>query len=346
MQILTDERKILASYPEAGETLAEIKRHGLPWDFTPDGRAPSLERWLQVRDIKQFALPMQIKKYKAAYLRGDAVPPVVVTVDGVGIDGANRTAGALDAGLASIPQFRIKINYEEATESQRRQLVAFGVAANNKHGLGMPKSTNAERIRELAKDGKSVKQMAAELHVTDSQVSAVLAEDKGRARLTNLGIKVEDGLKSSHVQKLGWKSNQLNNPVMRAVAELTRDARLSVGELEDLLRELGKLTSDEEKLAAVEQAKADHGPRLRQVVRRSDNYGGKLRQALKRVLTLLEDPSSAIELDPRQVEEHLRVVGLAEDKLGKVVSEQRNALRAADVRDGYGVVSPPFRSGS
>ncbi len=346
MQIWQDEKRVLASYPEAGEVLAEIKMHGLPWDFVPDGRMPSLERWLQVRDIAQFALPMQIKKYKAAYLRSRPVPPVVVTIDGLGIDGANRVGGALDAGLSIIPQFRIRIAHEDATESQRRQMLELGAALNNKHGLSMPKTQNAHLVRQLNKDGKSVKQIAGDLNITESQVSSVLAEDKGMARLTNLGIKVTDGLKPSHVQKLGWKSQQLNNPVMRSVAELVRDSNLSTKELEDLLRALSKLTSDEDKLACVAQAAADYGPRLRQAVRRHDNFGGKLRQRLHTTLAIVEkDPGVAIELDPRYVEEHLRMLNLTVDKLNQVIKEQREALRAADVRDGYGqaVSIPAFR---
>lgn len=160
-------------------------------------------------------------------------------------------------------------------------------------------------------------------------------------RLTQLGIKVEDGLKPSHVQKLGWKSKELNNPVMRAVAELVRDSSLSTVELDDLLRTIAKLTSDEEKLAAVEQAKQDYGPRLRQVVKRHDNFGGKLRQRVRSLLQVTEkDPGAAIELDPRHVEEHLRLLNLAVEQLNTVIKEQRDALRAADVRDGYGQV--PF----
>lgn len=347
MQVWQDEKKILASHLEAGEVLAEIKMHGLPWDFVPDGRIPSTEQWLQVRDIKQFALPMQIKKYKAAYTRGRPVPPIVVTIDGVGIDGANRVGGALEAGLVTLPQFRIRINYSEATESQRRQLIELGAALNNKHGLGMSRDNNARLIKQLAKDGSSVKEIATNLNVTASQVSAVLAEEKGMVRLQQLGIAVEGGLKPSHVQKLGWKSQQLNNPVMRAVAELTRDSALSTVELEDLLRRLTKLTSDEEKLAVVQEARDDYGPRLRQVVSRRDNFGGKLRQRAKGVLQVIEkDPGSAIELDARHVEEHLRILNLLVEKANAVIKEQRDALNAANVRDGYGAVTvPQFRAG-
>lgn len=345
MQVWHDEKKILASYPEAGEVLAEIKMHGLPWDFVPDGRTPSVERWLQVRDIKQFALPMQIKKYKTAYTRGRPVPPIVITIDGMGIDGANRVGGALEAGLAILPQFRIGISYEDATESQRRQMLELGAALNNKHGLGIPKETNNAHVRSLAKDGRSVKQIAEALNITASQVSSVLAEDRGMVRLQQLGIAVEGGLKPSHVQKLGWKSQQLNNPVMRSVAELVRDSNLSTSELEDLLRQISKLTSDEEKLAAVQTAKEDYGPRLRQAATRRDNFGGKLRQRAKSVLQVIEkDPGSAIELDPRHVEEHLRILNLVVDKTNAVIKEQRDALRAANVRDGYGAVTvPAFR---
>jgi hypothetical protein len=345
MQVWQDEKKILAAYPEAGEVLAEIKMHGLPWDFVPDGRIPSLELWLQVRDIAQFALPMQVKKYKTAYLRQRPVPPIVGTVDGMGIDGANRVAGGLQAGLSVLPQFRIRIAYEDATESQRRQLVELGAALNNKHGLGMSKETNKLHVRSLAKDGKTVKQIAYDLNITESYVSSVLAEDRGMVRLTQLGIKVEDGLKPSHVQKLGWKADKLNNSVMRAVAELVRDSSLSTKELEDLLRELSKLTSDEEKLACVAQAAQDYGPRLPQTVRRADNYGGKLRQRAKSVLAIIEkDPGVAIERDYRHVEEHLRVLNLLVEKTNAVIKEQRDALRAADVRDGYGAVTiPAFR---
>ena len=345
MQIWSDEKKILAAYPEAGEVLAEIKMHGLPWDFVPDGRIPSTEHWLQVRDIKQFALPMQIKKYKTAYTRGRPVPPIVVTVDGLGVDGANRVGGALEAGLTTLPQFRIGTKYHDATESQRRQLIELGAALNNKHGLGMSKENNSRLVRQLAKDGKSVKEIANNLNITASQVSSVLAEDKGMVRLTQLGIAVEGGLKPSHVQKLGWKSQQLNNPVMRQVAELVRDSNLSTSELVDLLRQLTRLTSDEEKLAAIETARADYGPRLRQVVSRHDNFGGKLRQRAKGVLGVIEkDPGAAIELDPRHVEEHLRILNLLVEKANAVIKEQREALRAADVRDGYGAVTvPAFR---
>lgn len=348
MQIMTDERKILQAYPEAGRVIASLKEHGLSWDFTPDGRIPDLSRWIQVRPIEQFHLPMQSKKYKVAYLRNKPVPPIVVTADGVGIDGANRTSGALEAGLAIIPQFRLRIKYEEATDSQRRQLILFATAANNEHGLGMSKAANATLIRDFSKDGKTVKQLASELNVSESLVSAVLAEDRGVARLNNLGIQMEDGLRPSHVQKLGWKSRELNNAVMLKVAELTRDSHLSVGELEDLLRQLAKLTSDEDKLAAVAQAAADYGPRLRQVVRRADNFGGKLRQRGKSMLLVIEkDPGSAIELDARYVEDHLKMLDLLIVKLEEVRKEQRSAIGATSVRDreGHSPVVPTFRSG-
>lgn len=346
-QIWSDEKKILAAYPEAGEVLAEIKMHGLGWVFVPDGRIPSTERWLQVRDIKQFALPGQIKKYKTAYMRERPVPPIVVTADGMGVDGANRVGGALEAGLSTLPQFRIGINYEDATDSQRRQLLELGAALNNKHGLGMPRETNNRLIMLLAKDGKSAKEIAINLNITPSQVSAVQAYERGVTRLTNLGIKVEDGLKPSHIQQLGFKSKELNNPVLRAVAELTRDSKLSTAEQADLLRTLSNLPSDEEKLAAVATAREDYGPRLRQVVSRHDNFGGKARQRARSLLQVIEaDPGATIELDPRHVEEHLRIFNMVVEKANQVIKEQRDALRAADVRDGYGAVTvPQFRTG-
>jgi predicted transcriptional regulator len=264
----------------------------------------------------------------------------------MGIDGANRVGGALEAGMSTIPQFRITIDYETAPEPQRRQMKELGAALNNKHGLGMSKANNNRLILELAKDGKSVKAMAAELNVSESQVSGVLAEERGRVRLAQLGIKTEDGLKPSHIQKLGWKSRELNNPVMLASAELIRDSNLSVGELEDLLRELGKLTSDEEKLAAVAKAREDYGPRLRQVVKRRDNFGGKLRQRAKGVLGVIEkDPGAAIELDSRYVEEHLKVLDLLITKLEEVRKEQRAAIRAGSAFSDHGPVVPTFNPG-
>lgn len=334
MQITTNEAKLP---PEAMPVLQDIKKAGLPWDYAFDGKPPTLQGRLQVREIEEPA-PRWVQQYRTAYERGDHLPPIVTTLDGHLVDGATRAAAAVAAGMLTMPMFRIKITYGTASESQKRALRAFGRAANNQHGKGMTRSENESGVRDLAAEGRTIKDIATELKVSEAFVSGVLAEDRGRQRLEQLGIRIEGGLKPSHVRELGYKDKQLTTPTRRALAELTRDAHLRVEDMVSICKQMAEQPDEDAKLAVLAQARVDYGSRIRPRNANAPRNSGKLRQAGGRVLALIDkDPGSAVEMNPDYVDDHVKMLLKIIDRCEKVLAEQQKNENTRN-----GVTAVPF----
>src|SRR6202021_2397134 len=104
---------------------------------------PDYTRRVQVRAIKETAPIMEVKKYATAWLRGDKLPPIVVTADGYVGDGATRAGGATQAKMTTMPAFVLNASWENAPSMTKKRLKSLGFALNMTHGRSM-KTDNIE----------------------------------------------------------------------------------------------------------------------------------------------------------------------------------------------------------
>jgi hypothetical protein len=303
MQITTDRRKMPG---EALPVLDEIERHGFE---TPDyivtgGKLPDTTRRVQVRDTRELA-SSEVTRYAQAYGRGDKLPPVVVTWDWYLVDGATRTGGARKAGLAEIPQFRLKEKYEGASEATIAAFKNFGHAMNNMHGKGMSKANQANLILEGIAGGATHKELASRLHIGDSVIQGVLAEAAGRARAAELNLDLS-ALKPSHFKSLGGKE-RFTDPVWTGLAMLAQKAGMPVDEMNQVAKRIEGVRSEEGRLALLKEEMASNTDRIKGFTRKPSKVVN-LKRAAGGFLSIEEDPASAIERDPEAVKPYLETL--------------------------------------
>lgn len=333
MQTTTNEKNVPL---ESGPGLLEIKAQGFDglWSYAFEHRLPDMSSRLQVRNIKNQILPAQVRKYKLAFERGDAVPAIMVTMDGHLVDGANRTEGARQAGLLTIPAFIIKVNYGTATPSQQRQLKRLGAAMNNMHGQSMTKADNIEQIKEHKADGKTAREIAAEMHISPNIVNSVLATLRGQERLMHLGIS-PDGLKEGILTEVGYKDDKLTNRVLRPALKVAAETDMSVHDFRALVKATLSRHEEAEKLEVVEGVAQERAHlagmiRTRRNVRGDSGFNGKLGRALGLVLAVEDVPENTVETNPAAAGQRVQKIKRAISTLEKALHYQQEADRARE----------------
>jgi hypothetical protein len=335
MQAITDPKNLP---PEARVVYEEVEQLGFAHSrYFAGARMPDLTRRVQVRPISQLAPPLEVSKYAQAYARDEKLPPVIITRDWYLVDGATRVSAAIKAGKSVINLVQIQVDFEGAAKPVQDRIIALGLGFNNTHGRRMRDADIADLIAGIITEGESAKSLAARLHLPESTVAGVFSLQRGRKRLEELKVDVE-GLKSSHIKSLGSKT-WLTNPLFVKLAELTRDAHLTVAELGEISAQLATVPTEQGRLKLLDGERASRSDRIRGIPTRPGR-AGQVRRALGHILKVEDSPDSAVEMDQEAADRYLSFLIRSRSVLDKIISAQTAVERArADVAEpkyGYG----------
>jgi hypothetical protein len=322
--------------------IRQVKLMGFTGSYVTDGPLPAADRTrLQVRSFKNDAPRNMVSKYRENMIRGDIFPPILVTRDGIVIDGSTRVAAARPAGRKTISQIRLDVDYEGAGEDTRERLRKLGAGMNEMNGKSMAKGDIEELIAMNTDPGEDPKAVAAKIHYPLATVRRVFKIQEGRRWLTRLGVEDPDGRLSAEHMKLfaGW-DEKMTDVILAHVANLARDAKLTSVQTAELGQKVIGLGSEVAKLNFLDSERVSADDRIRGVTTKPDP-AAQLRQALGGVRRFADSIGIAVE---HKTDPELRLRHVQELKEAQLVIEQ--VLKEQNTQDAQlakiPVVTSPF----
>jgi hypothetical protein len=313
----------------------EIKRLGFDFAFEaqydlerlnvnrddPTGR-------VQVRDVKHVAPRDNVKRY-AAQMEYAAFPPIVVTADGVTVDGNTRSAASLQRKSKFFPAYVLDVAYTSATPKQKHLLVALAATLNQQNGQPLDKSEQPAAVEALLAENWKSEEIIRAIGVTRGTVAAVRKEMQGKAKLERAGLKVED-MQPKTVRALGAEpAVDLNDAPYVALAKLATDAGLSMAEVKGLAKEAKATGSDADAVTLIERVRGESGERIRD--RQLTGHGRPprsriLRQHLGFIVNNADDITSLVETNPASMAETVEMLEQARSVIDQLLEAQRLKL--------------------
>jgi hypothetical protein len=304
---------------------------GVDADFEPQFdrlKIPADER-VQSRIDKNNAPAHMVNRYANQMGEFD-FPPVVLTKDGIKIDGNTRVAAHTKRGDRYIPALVIPVVWSEADATTRRKLLLISEMINNMNGLPLDDTERKKMARTMIEDGRADEDIVGKVGLNLNVVRELREKHKGRLRLSSLGVNADAGHIVNVLRAFGKPTAQdLDDTTFTKLAELTSDAGLKsneIGALATALAQQGSAELRSERLARERQARADQITALRtgQVV---PKLAASLR---KKLAALFEHPLTAfIEHDPELVQEHVDLLEKAEEILRNIRVAQGNVQATA-----------------
>jgi hypothetical protein len=345
MQVITPENmtKLRRDYPEAVVKVPYIEEAGQGWTFVIGAPVPDPNQRLQVRPTAKVAPSREVSAYEMAYRRGHRVPPIIVTSDWWVLDGNTRVAAAIKAGLKTLDYFRLDYAYEGASPAIIASMLTLAARLNKIHGKRMTDQSMETLILFVHQQGpeKTPRELAAELDCSQSTVSSVLAQERGRARVSALGFD-PDAFSSSHLKRIGGGLERVNNQVVQPLLELVLKAGFTVQELGEITKLLDGLHTDEEKLAHLEAEARANVNRTNGLTNRP-NLAGQIRRGLGFLAKAQVNPSAGVELSEDAGRHHLEVLEGSERIIRELIVEQRENLAKLKKTNSEVVPPPVFR---
>ena len=243
--------------PYAQAYVARIESFGFGWKFVEDYPLGTVDKRVQVRDIKERAPVFETSTYKQALKRGDQFPPVIQTADRYLVDGATRTEATRELGWTTFPTFILDTKYSNAPDSVRNRLSELGTGFNAVHGKRMSAANFAMIIDTIAVESDTPKDIARRLSINESRANTLLNAAKAKHRATRLGVTLNGTLTNSHLRFFGGKGDKLTDPVFKAFIQLAQDAHLTIPATNELSKRLTATGTEHERLdllAAEERA--------------------------------------------------------------------------------------------
>jgi ParB-like chromosome segregation protein Spo0J len=227
----------------------------------------------QVRPAtKDGVLPHLVERYVAMRQDGMKPPPAIVHDLHDGryelLDARQRVEAAKICGATTIPAYVV-------TTDDTEVLWKIALRANEELNGEPPSDLDVElQILAYQREHPSISNVALAkmFRRTENQVSAVLTQARITERLSGLGFKTAATAPSEASSKaftppvIKRLASLRDDSVLRAAAELVRDARLSSTEAGAMVTEVNDLRSERDRLKLIAEKRENGlGPRIRKV---------------------------------------------------------------------------------
>jgi len=288
---------------------------------------------LQSRLDKNRAPKHMVERY--AHQMGESeFPPIVITSDGVKIDGNTRDAAHAKRNDRYIPALIVPIAFETAEESVKRQMLLCSQAINNTNGLALDDEERTLMAYTMIEDGNADEEIITRVGVPINKVKELRERFKATHRLLQVGIKPDDMPPKATLRTFGKPVVQkLDDAWFKSLADLSKDAGLKSQEIGALATTLGEISSEDlrrERMARERTARQDQITANREG-QRAPRLAGKLRQ---RLALLFQYPvSSFVENDPEMLDEHLDLIDKTRDVLDELYNLQVAVKDPGDIAD-------------
>jgi hypothetical protein len=283
----------------------------------------------QSRIDKNFAPRAMVERY-ANQMGEFEFPPIVLTADGVKVDGNTRVEAHAKRGDRYIPALVVPVKWFGADPEMQRKLLHISQLLNNMNGLPLDDAERRNMATTMMEGGSSDVEIVGRVGLALNKVRDLRERFKGMQRLKQVGITDLSGLDG--VMRAFGKPNaeNLDDKTFHDIAQLAIEAGLKTTEINSLATSLTQQGSPEmrqERLARERQARE---PQIE--ARKSGQsfpyLAGKLNNSLQ---ILFAYPQQAfMEHDPEKAAEYLETLAKAIEILGNICTAH-GAIAAAAV---------------
>jgi ParB-like chromosome segregation protein Spo0J len=256
-----------------------------------------------------------VRKLAEAAKAGAKLDLICITEDNFLAFGNHRFEAFKQNGVSLVPTIVLNVNAADADDETLRRLRVIGFRENAQSHLPNSKKTDEMAVVVLRADGWTNSDIARELGVAPGRVGEILAVDKGRKVLADLGITAP--LTKTAVGALGRASEELNRLPFQEVAKLAGDALLNKTQINALAKAAKEAGDDADAVAIVQTERNSLGGRASGGVNRV-TFAAQLRQRLGFINGKSGNPQVLVETNPASRDEHLRMVNEAIDVLTAV----------------------------
>lgn len=256
-------RQAVAPPPAADAAAAEIANLGFSYklDEGYDLTQVSLDRRIQVRNVKSY-IPKQMVERFAAQMRGGAVfPPIVVTADGWLVDGNTRYAARVKRREMLHPAYVLDVSWEDADAHTQHMLFALAATLNSHGGKQLDADEQRAAARQLIELGWRNEQVARTIGVPVAKLATIKRQLQAEKRMREIGV--DPAAVKTKLNVLGdTAALALNGDPYKAVVDLAADANLSQPEIKVLVRAAKDTGSDTKALELLSQQRETFAGRI------------------------------------------------------------------------------------
>lgn len=314
--------------PEAQLVVDLVERFGFAWVVDTDYPTPPdpKSNRLQIRDEKHYTPQAEVNRYATAMRDGHRFPPIVISADGLLVDGNTRVQAALQNKFPTLETVILRDPWATASAEVQSRMRLLGAAGNIKNGRGIDKAEIAKAVGVYAErgdlDGARISKL---LGVTRSLVDSILAEQRARTRAERFGINLNGSTPATVLRRLGQAT--LNDEPFRALLSLIVESGMSSPEVQAILKQIkdSPERNDDAFLAIITAERTSREDQIRDYRFRGKAKppaSAKLRQSLGFLLGQ-DDPTVMVERNPLLVADHLATVERAVRALEQVAAAQR-----------------------
>lgn len=275
---------------------------------------------LQSRLDKNRAPKHMVERF--AHQMGESVfPPIIVTRDGLKVDGNTRDAAHSKRGDRFISALVIPIDYASADEHMQEKLVNLSRALNNMNGLPLDDDERRMYAYGMMKEHASDEEIVTRVGLSLSKIRELREQYKGSQRLLELGVDLHEQPTGSVLRAFGKaKMDGLDEEGVRGIYQLSTDAGMKATEISALATSLQEAGSDEmrrERIARERQAREEQIT-TNQTGQRTVNLAGKLQS---RLAILDEHPLNVfMERNEERVDEYVQDLIRHRDQLTDLIA--------------------------
>jgi hypothetical protein len=276
---------------------------------------------VQSRIDKNSAPKFMVERY-ANQMGEYNFPPVIVTRDGITVDGNTRNKARELRNERYCAALVIPVDWDTADESMQQKILLLSELVNNMNGLPLFDEERNKMVTTMVAMGSSDQEISTKVGVSVKDVRELRDQHRASQRLKALGID-PNAFSARTLRAFGkQKVHSLDDRSYHGVAELTRDAGMKGNEVKALAGSLAESGSDEmrrERLARERQARE---PQIT-ALQKGHTIGMHARELHKSLQFLLKHPIEAfIERNPEKIEDYLEALEAAQGRLREIIALQ------------------------
>jgi hypothetical protein len=283
---------------------------------------------VQSRIDKNTAPSHMVDRY--AHQMGEfEFPPIIVTTDGIIVDGNTRHRARAQRQERYIDVLIVPIEWDHADKATRDSLLYLSELINNMNGLPLGPEEREKMVMTMLDRDAPDEEIVNKVGMSLKEVSELRDQHRAASRLKSVGIDSEH-FDDRALRAFGKaKVMRLNDESYRGLADLAKDAGLKANELKAVAGSIDSLKSAELQRDALarERQSREADITARRAGQEQPNLAYQLRGKLK---FLLDHPIAAfVERNPERVVEYVELIGKAIDVLEQIRSEMPMAAAAS-----------------
>lgn len=309
------------------QTETMLEKRGLHYTFEPNLPLDQVREaeGNQVRLTEHRAPKAQVESYANAMAGGATFPAIVVNDRHEIIDGNTRRGAAVKVGAKTIAAYVChNVNPLDAR--------SLSVELNQTNGQRMDDAELRAFVQGAIADGHDpkIKSLSRLTGVSVRTLAKWVRVAKFTAKAEKWGMVDAETTKLADTVKAKIGVTQLRS-VFLAVGQLAIDAGLPASDVGKIVTDANAAPSEDESLAIVEQAREDHGERIRELAAGFGVAKRKGTRSAMHVAVLLRyEIDDLLDVDPHKRPETLEKLTTLRDRLDEALERAEEQWKIAD----------------